>query len=297
VDSKKIYKVLKALSIVLICFAPLLPLIDIKAKFYFDWNNNVWAIGYFGEYFRQHFSFPGVFNTHELVGWVSPVFYGPGLYSVAGVLSSLVNASAAIRIVIILLTFLQYFCVWRLFVDKGKPWWVPHFCAILLTWSIYPVTNLFNRSALTEYYAVILLNIGIFAWFVSLEEERIKYAWVLLSSLCLATAAYSHPITAMFGALFFLPILIWSVFTFSNKSEVLKATCLLGFGSLLITSPWIYATYKFKSLLQITTQNSGVGFFPGVDTLWSRLAPIPWDGRTMDPYAFYFFIDCEYVEK
>ena len=79
--------------------------------------------------------------------------------------------------------------------------------AMMITWAVYPLTNLYNRSALTEFVAVAFLNASVASLFVLIMKvsraERSRYDMVAFGLLYLISALI-HPLTALFGGLSWL---------------------------------------------------------------------------------------------
>ena len=76
--------------------------------------------------------------------------------------------------------------------------------ACLAIWTTYGLTNLYNRSALTEFFAVGFLTCAVCYWFDFLASGDRSTAWRRSRfGLALAVAAGSHPITALLA----LPLL------------------------------------------------------------------------------------------
>src|ERR1700722_12972818 len=118
---------------VLGCLFPLIPLVDFHFNFAFDWTNHLYNIAYFGEYFRQHITFPSVINTKPLLGWSIPIYYGFTFYSLCGILSSLTGAAMAYRIFVIVMSFIQYWLVKETTAAHGASRFLSHAFALLMT--------------------------------------------------------------------------------------------------------------------------------------------------------------------
>ena len=65
----------------IIVFIPFTPVFSLSNFFNVDWYHNLWFIGYFEEFFRQHHAFPLVFTTNSITHISSPLFYGHMLYT------------------------------------------------------------------------------------------------------------------------------------------------------------------------------------------------------------------------
>ena len=126
-------------------------LLDLKSIFYIDWINHTWLVSYYSEYFRVHHSFPHVVNSQQIIGLPNPIFYGHAFYAVGGLFGSVLGPDVGVRIWILLATAAQFYAVDRLFRVLTAHRGFSLLMAVLVTWAIYPLTNLYNRSAITEY--------------------------------------------------------------------------------------------------------------------------------------------------
>ena len=271
-----------------ISILPCILLLNLGANFYTDWPNHLWMIGYFGAYFREHLSFPEMFNTYQYIGMPSPIFYGFGFYRFFGLLTWLLTPSISVRIITFLFFTIQHFVTLITLLKLRLPRWFSSSISMMITLSIYPLTNLYNRSALTEFFATIALSIAVCILFLVLLESRsYKRLWLLCTfTLFFTFSCLTHPITAIWGSilltLFFIPFifLIWK--DLPRKVELLKYGTLACISILLILSPWIYANIIFLGKLQISKNISPVLFFPdSIDWIWTRISPIPFDIRTL----------------
>src|ERR1700730_14596070 len=133
------------LAFLLIPFVPLFPLLRLHTAYYTDWANHLWLIGYFGEYFARHGSFPIALNTTMMIGLPNLVFYGFLFYPAAGLLSAVFGANLALRLLLFGVLAVQSFQVKKtvsLAVPQQKWVWA---ITLLTAMAIYPLTNLYNR--------------------------------------------------------------------------------------------------------------------------------------------------------
>ena len=132
---------------------PLVLLVDINAGFYIDWYNHLWQIGYYGQYFSIHHSMPLILNTPQILLVAFPTFYGYLFYSVFGFLSSLIGPNLAIRLGFVILWAVMFWLTYRVTVEFSQDNLLGFAIGCLVCWAIYTLTNLYNRSALTEVFA------------------------------------------------------------------------------------------------------------------------------------------------
>ena len=282
----KVKTLLKKLSgpLVMIfgCLLPLYPLADLHFDFAYDWKIHLYNIAYYGEYFRQHLSFPSVINTQDLVGWALPLFYGSAFYSFTGLFASFLGAAVAYRLFVVGLFFIQYFLVKKVTELYGGDRFLSHGFALLMTWAIYPLTNIFTRSASTEFAAVATLNCGFFCWILLAgDTDRWKKTILPLAfGFLFAFSAGSHPITALYGGLTFVFFWFFTLLAAKQKKYLLKLSIFSGLAALVVLGPWLYMVAKFQPYLQINGLANKIWFSPqAIDWFWTRVNLFPYDPR------------------
>jgi hypothetical protein len=272
------------------CLLPLSLLLDFRNTFYVDWFNHLWSIEYFGEYMKWHRTPPDVFITTSLVGIPMPIFYGGKFYALAGCLSALLGSAAAFRAVAMFAMLIQFVHVQRAVHSVNPSKCLSFAIALLVSWAIYPLTNLYNRSALTEFIAVALLNAAmccLFVLLIKLSLDQRSYYDAVAVGLFYALAAVTHPLTALFGCMFILVIgigallvlrLFWLVIVGAANAVLIA----------IILAPWCYAVHRFSGLMFVDNpaHNSllfrRLDFFRDtIDSFWSRLSPMPVDLRSI----------------
>lgn len=285
--------------IVALCaFALVIPLF-INESFYADWFRSIWLIQYYGEYFKNHLSFPDVINVYgegkyvNQVGMMHPVYYGVWLYRVLGFLCSLPGGSPrkALAVLIFVFALIEGWVWYKNFAKYIGEKWI---CACIsggLVLSIYTVSNLYIGNAIPQHFAVTAISSSVGIWILSLENKRRVLYWIM-SAFLFTFAAGTHPITALLGGIFFGAIII--VTLFANRKKIKKTEIAAGGGiavfSLSILFPWIYAVLSCN----VNAMTSGkIAYFEQIDTLWGRLFPLPLNYPTvlegpmnvMSPYA------------
>jgi hypothetical protein len=267
-------------------------LYPLSASYYIDWGNHEWVIGYVGEYFHQRRTMPIVYNTTPLVGVADPIFYGTLLYPLLGLVSSVVAPGVTMRLAAVALWLAQYVLVSRALVQMNAPRYVAHLVAILVVWAIYPLTNFYNRGALTEFIATGLIVCALSLLFLLIQTDDPRCRRHYASGLCfsLTLAAGSHPITAVYGGAVFLVLAI--VFFVALQSDVprraaiLRATWAPIVAGLFCLLPWVVAVVRFGGALNIRHMYVGPDGLPTVfiyadhiDHWLTRFWPLPWDRR------------------
>jgi len=277
-------RLFRSLSLALAILLPLALLCDLQADFYYDWHNHQWYVGYFGEYFRQHFRMPEVLNGAPAVGMLQPVFYGYLLYPCLGLLASIMGASAAIRAGALLAVALEFYAVnaaaQRTLRHKSLSWVV----AASVIWSVYSLTNLYNRAALPEFFATTFLTTAVaFGAAAGTEEvsaRRGLFAW--LAGTCGILALGTHPPTALIGGGFASLLIAVAVVVPGDRRlrvrpiGVMLLVMLLG---AVVLAPWVYANWRMREELGVLTQGvEGLKLFASrCDSLLGRFAPFPFD--------------------
>ena len=169
--------------------------------------------------------------------------------------------------------------------SRGIAWGV----AALVCFAVYPLTNLYNRNAITELVAVSLLVSAcaivsrvIYASGDTRNWLLVSFAWMLLT-----LAAGTHPITAVLGSAAFLLLLVAGLVLARNRRALAAMIAVNAPLFAVVLSPWLYATVKFQRELLIGLSIKSVLMYPdSIDAWWIRLLPIPFDIRPLlDPGA------------
>ncbi|PTY01517.1 hypothetical protein DB346_12250 [Verrucomicrobia bacterium LW23] len=126
--------------------------------------------------------------------------------------------------------------------------------ATLVTWSIYPLTNLYNRSALTEFVAAMLFTIAfasllLFAW--HLHRNQFSLYDFVVAGLFSTLAAAAHSLTALAGG-FFFAFTVVGIFFMLPRARYVWFVLVNTLLAILVLSPWIYAVLLFRSRMPIT---------------------------------------------
>jgi hypothetical protein len=252
---------------------PLLALADPRIGLGLDWPNHLWMIDYARAYFAHHLSFPAAYNIAGHVGVPQPIFYAPLLYPLLAILSLPLGTEITVRAVCVLLCISQFALVYRLFRSlKSSPLEALAIGAVV-SWAIYPLSNLYSRAALPEFFATGLIQCAVAAGGIALLNKSRPFA--LLCAICAATAIGSHAPTALIGA----PLLL--VFALVAAPKRIGVISVLALGVALISAPWIFAVGSSLGRLSISTPNPYMRFAgkwtvnPDIDSPAARLQPLP----------------------
>jgi hypothetical protein len=280
-DKGKLLRVIAFLGLALL---PAALLFDLRANFFYDWHNHQWLVGYFGEYSRQHWTIPESITGVEAIGMPHPVFYGFVLYPALGVLSAALGAGLALRVAIGLTFAVQFAAAYLAGRQMLRSRWLAVAVAASTSWSTYSLTNLYNRAALPEFFAVAFLSsAACFGMLAIMDPPRrlgTPFAW-LSGGFAILTAG-SHPPTALiaFGFVLLLAATLLGCRLGGRwpRQTDARAWLFVGLTGALIVAPWIYANVQLQSALGIVGKFPTFSFTPdGCDSLLARFAPFPYD--------------------
>jgi hypothetical protein len=261
-------------------FVACVPLFAWDHPFYCDWPNHLGMIGYVGEYLKAHAGLPSTIDTNVVVGRATPMFYGNLYFPILGSLSAMFGPRAAVTIGAAVMLLFQFAGVRALVKDVSRDEAVACAAAVVVTWSIYPLTDLYNRSALTEFFAITALQTGTCFWAFYARDPARRERTSIVAGLFVTLAAGFHPPTALFGGLtfgvFWLASFIWCP---DRKRVFLRSLAIAG-AAAVVLAPWLYVLAKFGKQIQIT--GTGLWWFhTSLDMAITRLSPFPWPGPEM----------------
>jgi hypothetical protein len=265
-----------------VCLFALLPTLRVAWAFTGDWRNQMWFLSYYAEFFHRHFYFPLVFHAQQSVGMTVSIFYASLFCRLLTLPAVILGAGLAFRICALILLFIQYVCVEKLFKEITGHQRFAQVIAILWTLSNYPLTNLYNRSALMEFVAFACLTSSLCLFFLVIlyPEKYRNFSHISSLGFLFTLAAGSHPITAIYGASFAGIIFLTTLKLNNNVKETGRALlpAIAAYGVCL--APWIYATAKIFPNLEVAQKVVSVDLFFNPAVLWwVRLLPFPFDPR------------------
>jgi hypothetical protein len=279
--------------------APLALLAVPHATFSLDWTNNLWMADYARAYFNSHWQMPATYDVMNHVGIPQPIFYGPLLYPWLGLMSEPFGVVAGVRLACLVVWTLQFALAYRLSRAVGAAVGHALAAASIVSWSVYPLTNLYNRGALAEFFATTFLLCAVAAGGLALVEVRRsrRAGFALLSGVCAAMAIGSHGPTALVGGLLLLIFALAAIpLRLGTKQHGgirrLGVMILLAIGVGLAVSPWVYAVASNLGRLAIESPDykyypyAGIWQrFDSIDSWWARLKPLPLVDRwTVEKY-------------
>ncbi len=185
---------------------PLSLLVQPRAIFYppFDWNNNLWLIAYFAEYFRHHLGMPTEVNLVSAAGMTMPLFYGYLLYPVLGFVAVFVGADLALRLGCLAVVALQFYALLSAGREVFRHRGLAYAAAVAVVWSTYALTDLYNRAAIAEFFAtgflMAAIGFGVAAAAATTGTKGPFYGW--MAGVAAALAIGIHPPTAVVSGVF-----------------------------------------------------------------------------------------------
>jgi hypothetical protein len=264
---------------------PLSLLVQPRAIFYppFDWNNNLWLIAYFAEYFRHHLSMPTEINLVSAAGMTMPLFYGYLLYPVLGFLAVFVGADLALRLGCLAMVALQFYALLSAGREVFRHRGLAYAAAATVVWSTYALTDLYNRSAIAEYFATgfLMAAIGFGVAAAAGAAPRFFFAWMAGVSSVLAIGI--HPPTAVVSGIFLAAVGVVIAGTWAAGGRRLSRRGIFGGAAgaalgMLVLAPWFYLTLRVGPRLTMWSNPFPMFFYPTRSDSWiGRLSPLPYD--------------------
>jgi hypothetical protein len=254
------------------------PMIDVFSSFAFDWGNHLSYMGYTGKYFFENLSFPQTFNSNDSVSYPNPIFYGYLFYPVGGMISAIFKPSESLRIIVFVLFFIQFGVCYELVYKVSKDVKTSVLISVILTFSIYPLTNIYNRSAITEFVSVTSAMICLFYFFIVFVLHDRKISKLMYFFFFYLICAGSHPITFFYFSCILLFLFFFfasDVFKYFDSLKKISYFIVFILIFILILSPWILAFLTFRENLNISSGNlSNPGVYHDIDNPLTRFLPI-----------------------
>jgi hypothetical protein len=261
------------------------PAFCLTCDFQIDWTNHKWLIAYYGEFFREHLGFPVFLHTRRAAGMAYPVFYGVFFYPLLGALSAFLNVDLLLRGAAFLLLAWQVLRVRAVALRLKWGSWHATALGSLVIWAIYPVTNLFFRSALTEFFAYGLL-VGAFtylweAWLVTVQADRRRY--LARAALSFTACAGTHPITAVLGSLALALVSILFLLRRPPTRRALAQSAGFALLALIALGPWLWATASYGRRVEVGREARTLTYYrASIDSPLDRLLPFGFDRRMVE---------------
>ena len=259
-------------------FIVTIPLLDIFSSFYFDWGNHIGYIGYNGNYLVDNGMFPLTINSNDSILNPNPLFYGYLFYPLSGTLSTIFSPSVTLRMIVFILLFIQFNVIRKLVFYTSNDSRISNVIGIIMTFSVYPLTNLYNRSAIPEFAASVSAVICLCFFLIVFILKRGKTIDLIYFFLFYIICAGTHPITFFYFScilLFLFLINISSFFKYlcSKKNLILFGLCTVSV--LFILFPWLFSIVSLNKYLNISSGGLNIpACLEGIDSLYYRFTPV-----------------------
>jgi hypothetical protein len=227
----------------------MLELTNLSKSFGLDWSNHTWMAAYFGEYIYRHWSLPVVINSDRLVGMAQPLFYGYLVYPFVGLISIVTGANLATRLVCAAAFLFQGHELFKTTILIARSRFLAFGIVALVSFSTYPLTNLYNRAAITEFLGVCLLVSACCMWLRLIFDPEQGERDRLALKLCLAftLAAGIHPITSVLGSMALAFTAVLTLPLLQAPRRVLRHLVAGAIAFAVVLLPWIYTTTKYAN--------------------------------------------------
>ncbi len=260
----------------------------VPKPFYVDWVNHVWILEYYTQYLREHWTFPPTINVEQGFGNPMPLFYGIFFYPLLAFASLLTGADLALRLCFAVLLMAPVGACYVLYQSLLKNTVLAIYLSISTNFSIYQLTNLYSRGALTEFFAYQLILLGtLISYHALLNKTKISDALFAFGFACFVFAMGAHPVTLYLFCIFVCPIIV--IYIFNHRSDFGNFSTLkllfFSMSSMIILIPWLINTMIYQKILKIT--NSKLHYFPqSIDSLWAKIGFFYLDQRVLDGGIF-----------
>src|SRR5262249_8039191 len=128
--------------------------------FQLDWANHVWYAAYVSHALSTQWTVPTFVNAPGFVGNPVLTFYGAPLYVALAPFVALFGAERGMRVAAAVALAVPALTLARLFLSLGTSRLAAGCLTICLSVSVYQLTNLYTRSAMTEFFAYQLVLLG-----------------------------------------------------------------------------------------------------------------------------------------
>jgi hypothetical protein len=256
--------------------------------FTFDWINHLWYANYVAHHWAADGVLPMFANVTIGIGNPSFIFYGSGLYGTLAPVVLLFGPDLGMRVAVFAALLIPNLALAHIARRCLETPWTAGCVTIVISTSVYQLTNIYSRGATTEFFAYQFLLFGLVVLMDALldAEGWAKSAKTVLGLASAAIGALSHPPTAYLAVLFLgIPALAFAVLQRDALGSYVRSPVRAFAVLLLLVVPlasWGGLAASFGSALELNRSevNSQLHFFPqSIDHWLARLLPWPMDFR------------------
>ena len=172
--------------------------------FAIDWVNHGWFAAYVTHVLTAEWAVPMFVSTPALIGNPVLAFYGTALYVALSPFVWLFGPDVGMRLAVVAALVVPALAMARFFLALGVDRLTTGCLTICLSSSVYQLTNIYTRGAVTEFFAYQLMLLGavvLLSVFAG-EGPRRAASKLVLGFASLALGALAHPPTFATAGLF-----------------------------------------------------------------------------------------------
>ena len=268
------FLVLIPVAVIACELAPLL----IRQPFYLDWINHAWMIDYVRQDLKRHI-FTMFFDANDASGNPSPLFYGYLFYPLMSLISALLGTDTAVRLTaaaLVLGNVAAYTVFVKRYIRSGP---VAFSISVVVLCSVYQLSNLYSRSALTEFFAhqMLIHSFPLFA--LSIRTTCTRSLTYLSAGLALLAGVLgTHPVTFYLFAIFVAPLALPFIIFLPRDRKMVIAQAALALIFAFVVSGWFVLMANYGAL--DIRRGITLLYFPGaIDDHIRKLFPFVSDVR------------------
>ena len=253
-----------------------------------DWVNHGWFAAYVTHVLTAEWAVPMFVSTPALIGNPVLAFYGTALYVALSPFVWLFGPDVGMRLAVVAALVVPAFAMARFFLALGVDRLTTACLTICLSSSVYQLTNIYTRGAVTEFFAyqLILLGTVVLLSVFAGEGPRRAASKLVLGFASLALGALAHPPTFATAGLFLgLPAAVLGIgLVFPAAASIRRqplAWALVA-TTLVPLTLWLQIVIAQRAELGVTQQSSDLLYFPfSIDHWIARFWPFSIDLRVL----------------
>ena len=239
--------------------------------FSLDWVNHGWFAAYVTHVLTAEWAVPMFVSTHEMIGNPVLVFYGTALYVALSPFVWLFGPDVGMRLAVVVALVVPSFAMARFFLALGVDRLTTACLTICLSSSVYQLTNIYTRGAVTEFFAyqLILLGTVVLLSVFAGEGPRRAASTLVLGFASLALGVLAHPPTFATAGLFLgLPFAVLGIGLVLPAAAWIRTHPLpwaLVATTLVPLTLWLQIVIAQRAELGVTQQASDLPLLPVVN--------------------------------